>query len=140
MLHRAVSRASVAICSSYFIHSIIPWGINSDEATINGLTSGGECQQWGSGVREVWRLEWGGRPCPLHQQLHQHLALHLHQPPVLHCVWCGGHGWVLYGISAFLCFDSYKFYLWWCLITFLTMQLLNWFLHYSISERTQSCE
>ena len=33
-----------------------------------------------------------------------------------------------------------KFYLWWCLITFLTMQIFNWFLHYSISERTQSCE
>ena len=74
--------------------SIIPWGINSDEATINGLVSGGKCQCRGC-ISKVWRLEWGGCPCALHHQLLQLLALHIHQPPVIHCVWCSGHGWAL---------------------------------------------
>ena len=88
----AVSKASVAICSSYFIHSnIIPWGINSEKSAINGLVSGWECER-GKCVREVGRLERGGGPRPLHHKLLQHLALHIHQPPVSNCLRCCGNG------------------------------------------------
>ena len=52
---------------------------------------GGECE---CGSR-VWRcLVRGCCPGALHQDLRLQLALHLHIPPVIHCVWRGWIRWV----------------------------------------------